>query len=585
MKRYLLLGIIFLAGLTVYSQECENYIELIGIGIADSIDGASIDVPDYDQVDFIVAEAIYKAPAVPSAVRFWTDIEDVTSPYGVANEIPISGEQTTGWYTSVFREELKPAPVVHLDFLANIDAFYSLALYLHKKDGSVYSMHAGELYHVYHNGPDGQVTNIPIPVSTQLRDITIRFGITELNADSREAIFTFAAGGVEETEIVNTWVVDEGTTKRSYIILEVLLEDVPGATNEITMTMLSETSGGDSWVAGVVLVDLPCEEYEFNVLCSYTQGYYGNKGGKTCDGKTTTELLESLLLTDPLVVGGADNSFTIGTVDDGGPACVLDLLPGGGPSSVLTGHTSCGTIPEEYTNKQGRLTNTLLAQAITLSLNVRNSPDLLTFPADGTIFTTWMAEDCTDPLSGGIAGTEMEYSFSQEILEGLPGNATIGDLLALVNKALDGGNISSLSLSQVSDAATLVNEAFDECVIVKGNMSSTGEMTNDEEDSKDEESTMKGITSVTGHGSDNALGIYPNPVMDKFYLSIPSQVTNVRSAGIYSMTGVKMKSVVNKIESGKDQVVEIDASDLLQGIYFVRIESDAGSLIKRFGVQ
>ena len=88
-------------------------------------------------------------------------------------------------------------------------------------------------------------------------------------------------------EELKTWNQDDGTN--SYIILEVLFEDVAGDVDHITMTLISENEGGerdgDSFIAGVVLVDLPCEEYESDLLCSYTQGYYGNKGGKTCDGK------------------------------------------------------------------------------------------------------------------------------------------------------------------------------------------------------------------------------------------------------------------------------------------------------------
>ena len=108
--------------------------------------------------------------------------------------------------------------------------------------------------------------------------------------------------------------------------------DVPGDINQIKMTMLSEnhvkdTLKGDSFIAGVVLVDVPCEYEEPEGYCSYTQGYYGNEGGKTCKGESTRELLSMLLMED-LIMGDGDYTFTIPahSVD-----CVLDLLPGGGP--------------------------------------------------------------------------------------------------------------------------------------------------------------------------------------------------------------------------------------------------------------
>ncbi|MEN8230765.1 MAG: T9SS type A sorting domain-containing protein [Bacteroidota bacterium] len=577
MKRYLLLAVITFAVLTGYSQECENYIELLGKGITGIEDEASISIPDHDQVDFVIAEAIYKSQTEPTDVRFWTDLdEEISSP----ELITLSGGPTSGYITSVFRAQFEgPVEEVNLDFLDNGPAFHSFALYVHRLDGGVYSILSGELFNVYHNEDSPQVIDIAVPVSPDARDIGIRFGVTELNDDERWAVFTFEADGMVVKEELKTWSQGDGTD--SYIILEVLFEDVAGDVDNITMTLLSENKGGerdgDSFVAGVVLVDLPCEEYETDLLCSYTQGYYGNEGGKTCQGLTTRELLEALLDTD-LVLGGDGNTFTIaaGDVD-----CVIDLLPGGGPSKVLEGEGSCDD-PESYdANKQGRLKNTLLAQAITLELNVRLSPDLLEFPVDGTMFVTRVAEDCFDPNTGGIAGTEMSYGFSQEVADQLGADATIADLLELVNSALAGEDISPLSLSQVSDAATMVNEAFDECVVVYESSAEGSSL----EEEKSDEGTTKGVTNISENGLSNQLIIYPNPVKDHFYMSITSRVVDVKSAGIYSVTGVLVKTVKNRIEPGKDQVLEIDAGDLLKGIYFVRIDTGAGSISRRFAVQ
>ncbi len=587
MKKLLLLGIIFLAVLTGYSQECENYIELLGKGIT-GMEEASITIPNHDQVDFVIAEAIYKSKTEPTDVRFWTGSEEkMSSP----ELIPLSGGPTSGYITSVFRAEFDgPVEEINLDFLTNEDAFHSFALYVHRLDGGVYSLLAGELFNVYHKEGSPQVIEIPIPGSPDARNIGIRFGVTELNDDERWAVFTFEADGIIVQEELKTWNQDDGTD--SYIILEVLFEDVPGDVDLITMTLLSENEGGerdgDSFIAGVVLVDLPCEEYESDLLCSYTQGYYGNKGGKTCDGKTTMELLGILLETD-LVLGKEGHSFTIG---EGDVKCVLELLPGGGPSKVLEGNGSCDD-PESYDpNKQGRLKNTLLAQGITLGLNVRLSPELLEFPVDGTLFVTQLAEDCFDPDAGGIAGTEKSYGFGQDVVDKLGADATIGDLVELVNLALAGENISPLSLSQVSDAATMVNEAFDECVVVYENSGADdatleeGEEGEEGEGEKDDqEGSTKGITNISKQGSGPQLGIYPNPVKERFYLSIPDGVVNVKSAGIYSMTGILVRSIEHSIKSGMEQLLEIDASDLLEGIYFVRIDTNSGSISRRFAVQ
>lgn len=69
------------------------------------------------------------------------------------------------------------------------------------------------------------------------------------------------------------------------------------------MTMYSPDKGGDSFIAGMALVDILCEvvDPELEVkdelgLCSYTQDFYGNENGTSCNGKTSRELLEKLLV-------------------------------------------------------------------------------------------------------------------------------------------------------------------------------------------------------------------------------------------------------------------------------------------------
>jgi len=218
------------------------------------------------------------------------------------------------------------------------------------------------------------------------------------------------------------------------------------------------------FIEGVVLVDISCEYEEYEGYCSYTQGYYGNEGGKTCKGESTRELLGKLLYED-LILGDGDHTFTIpaGAVD-----CVLDILPGGGPSKALTGAYGCDDLEGITLNNKGRLKNSLLPQGITLALNLRNSPDLMSFPVDGISFYTRSPENCKNPESKGIHGTEKMHVFGQDVVDFLGENATIEDLLALVNMALAGDDISPLCLSNVADAANVVNEAFDECVVVVG---------------------------------------------------------------------------------------------------------------------
>jgi hypothetical protein len=92
------------------------------------------------------------------------------------------------------------------------------------------------------------------------------------------------------------------------------------------------------------------------------------------------------------------------------------------------------------------------------------------------------------------------------------------------------------------------------------------------------------MTGVTDN-EEEVLGIYPNPVMDHFYLDIPSGIGDVKRAAIYSVTGVKLMDIEQSIQHGTNQVIEINVSHLHEGVYFVRVEMANGSLTKRFGIQ
>ena len=609
MKKLTLLIVLLLSGIWVFGQDCGVYVELTGNGIFGQSE-ASVIIDDMDDVVAVTAEAIYKSTTVPTQARMWSENEEF---FIEPVDIPINGIQGEGVITSVFRATFNdPAEEIHLDILDNTEEFYSLALYILRSNGTVNTLIGGELYHVYQNEDAPLVTPIPIPTSDHPRDIKIRFGISELNEDERLAVFQFEAGG--QVEMLEIWEWDsEAGESKSYTLQEVVLEDVPGEVDEIVMTMISENYGGDrsgdSYVAGIVLIDVPCEYEESEGYCTYTQGFYGNEGGRTCAGETTRDLLARLLY-DELVMGYGDHRFTIPA---GGVDCVLDILPGGGPSNILPGISSCSDLNGIETNKKGRLRNALLAQGITLALNLRNSPDLLEFPVDGEIFMIRQTEDCSDPESSGIQGTEKEFAFSKEVADYLGEGATIEDLLNLVNMALAGEDISPLTLSMVSDAANLVNEAFDECVVVLekdtgDNNADTGGEGNagSKEGNGGNESTestggtqgseggseieaMSGATgNVTGipdAAAGQVMKLYPNPAKDRFYVCVEKETGNIQSAIIYSVSGSPLRILRTEDISRGEQSNSIDISDLAPGLYIIKIDTGTGTFSQRFGIR
>ena len=81
------------------------------------------------------------------------------------------------------------------------------------------------------------------------------------------------------------------------------------------------------------------------------------------------------------------------------------------------------------------------------------------------------------------------------------------------------------------------------------------------------------VASV-GENSHQALNIYPNPVSDKLVIETSEAIGFVE---IYNLTGAMVVS--QKCNSEK---AEIDVNNLHEGIYFIRITTDAAILTRRF---
>lgn len=209
--------------------------------------------------------------------------------------------------------------------------------------------------------------------------------------------------------------------------------------NTATLTVIDGLSNIGTCEATVtILTSEACDVINPNQeFCTLTQGFYGNPGGIQF-GMTTLEVIEAALSDGPIVIGSAGQSLII---MPGSSQCIIDLLPGGGPSSelpsadVTLSNGNCDPAP--IPTKHGRFKNTLLAQTITLSLNTRNDSDLEFLPLQNACI-----------------------SVPSTINNALPTNATVGDLLNYANAALGGGGGN---LGLLADVLGDINDYFDEC--------------------------------------------------------------------------------------------------------------------------
>jgi hypothetical protein len=224
-------------------------------------------------------------------------------------------------------------------------------------------------------------------------------------------------------------------------------------------------------------------------LCTYTQGYYGNLGGKSCapdlEGDfgpyNTLELIERALssYTDGMMtIGSLGNTVVINNTSADRMA-IIDVLPGGGGSYVLSNESSISSLP--YLSKNGRVNNTLLAQTITLGLNIGINASLSDFvlqsgmlvtadPEDGCGSETAKTRICnyTDGILTSVTNDYHYYSIDASVINAIDGDKTVQGLFELANKALGGGDTNGVSLSNIASVVDKINNAFDGCKIFMG---------------------------------------------------------------------------------------------------------------------
>jgi hypothetical protein len=323
-------------------------------------------------------------------------------------------------------------------------------------------------------------------------------------------------------------------------------------------------------------------------FCTVTQGYWGNAGGYKClngQKKGTLEILQALITPgDPLIVGIVGERSV--KFEDGREQCIIDLLPGGGKADCLpdfgdqTIGSNCQTSPALPTNpRTGRIRNVLLAQTITLALNLRfDGGDLCNLELCPYMTTVdanagpdgCLGSDDDTPSLGGIS----TFQIPQSVLDYLGAGATVCDLLNLANRVLacESGLPSPDALNS---AVTAINEGFDECRFLEqcGPQAPFAQVTT----SVDQTRNRFGNRSAEfGQGTPTKFGLFgalPNPTrstaMIRFALPEASQVHLV----LYNIRGQEIKVLVNGVMDQGYKSVGLEMQGLPSGIYLYRLEA------------
>jgi hypothetical protein len=276
-------------------------------------------------------------------------------------------------------------------------------------------------------------------------------------------------------------------------------------------------------------------------FCTYTQGYYGNNGGLACfQGQkiTTKGLVQKALLSGPIVLGKASHNKTF-TVSYAAADSVIMILPGGGPSAALayTGNRTPSTLPSSML-KNGRIYNGLLAQTLTLALNMRVNEGLGDFELLSEKYL--MTQDKAGCGSDSVKKCAYHsYQLNKKVVQALGAENTVSGLMDMANKALAGVLPTGLSFSDINSAVDLINNAFDGCRV--GWYADTIVYCPD----------LTLISSALNNGfvqQENKritpqVVVYPNPFKDRITFKIIMPENGKGSLSIYTASGQLLSTV------------------------------------------
>ncbi|MCE2846387.1 MAG: T9SS type A sorting domain-containing protein [Sphingobacteriales bacterium] len=313
------------------------------------------------------------------------------------------------------------------------------------------------------------------------------------------------------------------------------------------------------------------------VYCSYTQGYYGNAGGNNCTGGNTTALLTAQLSPPhgDLILGSGANTLTF-TLDDVSSGCIYRRLPGGGPSAAILGPNTCDVSDGIATKGNGQYRNVLLAQTITLGLNLRvPGSSLANLPITGPYLVTLETNGsgCNNPLSTPVAGTEIVRVIPDAVITYLGTDNTVGDLFTLANRVL--GNDPTLtapapSLSAINQAVSAFNEGFDECRYFGGFY------TSNPLDTASSTTTSRFLVE----NSNMQLEAYPNPAGESTQIEfVLNGFESEATLEVFTLQGVRIATLFNApAEADMAYRTRFDVTHLPSGLYIYQLTTSKGVL-------
>ena len=321
-------------------------------------------------------------------------------------------------------------------------------------------------------------------------------------------------------------------------------------------------------------------------FCTYTQGFYGNAGGLTCDSLSTQQVLADILGQGDIYVGVNGTRWLYMTSGD--ETKIIKRLPGGGPEVAIlasepsnTPQCSEGIAPFDCPGGANlkKYKNTLVAQAMTMSFNMRYDTTLAGLTIGGEYIIVADADSCLYKGAGPVPGTEdtILTDAGLVVTTYLGAGATLQDLLDLANDAIAGiytpGGPGDPSLIQITQTLGAYNDAFDECRVALGYYTYPPLREGGQPGPQMQE------------GRDLHVEVAPNPTEGSTTILLESEVDGKVSVRLFDMDGRLVKVVFEgEMTAGQIFSSEIDFRGLAAGQYLYQVVSSGSTQHGRISV-
>lgn len=441
------------------------------------------------------------------------------------------------------------APIISLSKSNDLDCYKHLA--------TLYAFTFGSNVQYQWTGPKGYTANTAYPSASEPGVYTISVQDQNTKCSTQDSITLLDLKVVPQLSLADTSLSCDNPT----ILLDTELEEsqyhfiwtgpagFSSSSRAVTIALAGtyvvevfSIASGCTYTDSLTVADMPpCTD----ALCTQTQGFYGSDNGRFCDGRTTRELLMDLLEQD-LIIGGEENRFSL-------RADELDAffmrMPGGGTSIPLDGiATSLNPVGIPLDNN-GQFDNNLLAQTITLGLNLRLSRGLGDVSFANTRLVSLKSSDCQSPDAVGVGGSGRAFDLPASIVNYLD-EPTIAGLYTFANAALAGTYVptkDSPGLGEITGAIGAINDGFNGCRILEEFVSTPSSET---------------AWEVSG---------YPNPTMGQdISFSFTALESGPANLSIYQIVTGNTLAVPfeGEVVAGETYVVSTPVDNLAEGTYF-----------------